>query len=202
MLDYAGKIAEFVTFNREWIKATRQQLITGWTNYGADRETVKVNSNVGLYRKIEERIGIPEADRVDDEFLQENFNLNVFRGKPETITAKIADWYDVEEVEDRPWYGVVSRVNFVHNGAMSDPSLVYRGHEFNYWDIEEAIVEMYRDYLRESFPDEEYLVQINFEVGGDINDVDWTDWLRDNADDVRGYLDDLITFDAPLSWRK
>ena len=61
MLDYAGKIAEFVTFNREWIKATRQQLITGWTNYGADRETVKVNSNVGLYRKIEEKIGIPEA---------------------------------------------------------------------------------------------------------------------------------------------
>ena len=202
MLDYAGKIAEFVTFNREWIKATRQQLITGWTNYGADRETVKVNSNVGLYRKIEEEIGIPEADRVDDEFLQENFNLNVFRGKLETIAKKIENWYDVEEVEDRPWYGVVSRVNFVSNGAMSDPSLVYRGHEFNYWDTEDAIVEMYRDCLRDNFPDEEYLVQINFEVGGDINDVDWTDWLRDNADDVRGYLDDWIAHGAPLSWRK
>ena len=202
MLDYAGKIAEFVTFNREWIKATRQQLITGWTNYGADRETVKVNSNVGLYRKIEEEIGIPESDRVDDEFLQENFNLNVFRGKLETIAKKIENWYDVEEVEDRPWYGVVSRVNFVSNGAMSDPSLVYRGHEFNYWDTEDAIVEMYRDCLRDNFPDEEYLVQINFEVGGDINDVDWTDWLRDNADDVRGYLDDWIAHGAPLSWRK
>ena len=202
MLDLPVKIAEFVTFNREWIKATRQQLITGWTNYGADRETVKVNSNVGLYRKIEEEIGIPEADRVDDEFLQENFNLNVFRGKLETIAKKIENWYDVEEVEDRPWYGVVSRVNFVSNGAMSDPSLVYRGHEFNYWDTEDAIVEMYRDCLRDNFPDEEYLVQINFEVGGDINDVDWTDWLRDNADDVRGYLDDWIAHGAPLSWRK
>lgn len=202
MLDYAGKIAEFVTFNREWIKATRQQLITGWTNYGADRETVKVNANVGLYRKIEEKIGIPEADRVDDEFLQENFNLNVFRGKPETIAKKIENWYDAGEVEDKPWYGVVSRVNFVHNGAMSDPSLVYRGHEFNYWDTEDAIVEMYRDCLRDNFPDEEYLVQINFEVGGDINDVDWTDWLRDNADEIRGYLDDWIAHGAPISWRR
>ena len=47
---------------------------------------------------------------------------------------------------NNPWYGVVSRVNFVPGGA-SDPSLVYRGYEFNYWEIEDMTIDMYRDYL-------------------------------------------------------
>lgn len=102
---------------------------------------------------------------------------------------------------DNPWYGVVNRVNFVSNGVMSDPSLVYRGYEFNYWDVEEAIVDMYRDHLREAFPDDEYLVSVDFELGGDEGDSHWMDWLRDNADEVRGYLDDWIFHGAPLTWK-
>lgn len=200
MADYAGKIAEFVVNNRDWIRATRQEMIANWSDCGADAYIVKSNANADLYRTIEERIGVPESHRVSYDFLQDYFNLNVFRGKVETIAAKISDWYDVEEIEDRPWYGVVSRVNFVPGGA-SDPSLVYRGHEFNYWDIEEVIVDMYRDYLRENFPDDEYLVQANFELGGDEHDTNWMDWLRDNADEVRGYLDDYIAHGAPISWK-
>ena len=200
MADYAGKIAEFVVNNRDWIKATREQSIRDWTGFGADATTIRSNANADLYRKIEEKIGVPESHRVAYDFLQDYFNLNVFRGKLETIAAKIADWYDVEEIEDRPWYGVVSRVNFVPGGA-SDPSLVYRGHEFNYWDIEEAIIDMYRDYLKENYPDDEYLVSIDFELGGDGADDNWTDWLRDNADEVRGYLDDHIAHGAPISWK-
>lgn len=200
MADYTGKIAEFVVNNRDWIKATRKDLIANWSDCGADAYIVKSNANADLYRTIEERIGVPESHQVAYDFLQDYFNLNVFRGKLETIAAKISDWYDVEEIEDRPWYGVVSRVNFVPGGA-SDPSLVYRGHEFNYWDIEEVIVDMYRDYLRENFPDDEYLVQANFELGGDEHDTNWMDWLRDNADEVRGYLDDYIAHGAPISWK-
>ena len=120
----------------------------------------------------------------------------------ETIAKKNENWYDTVEVEDKPGYGGVSRVNFLSNGIVSDPSLVYRGHEFNYWDIEEAIVEMYRDYLRENFPDDEYLVSIDFELGGDEHDVNFMDWLRDSADEVRGYLDDYIGGGAPISLKR
>ena len=200
MADYAGKIAEFVVNNRDWIKATREQSIRDWSGFGADAATIRSNANADLYRKIEERIGVPESHQVAYDFLQDYFNLNVFRGKLETIAAKISDWYDVEEIEDRPWYGVVSRVNFVPGGA-SDPSLVYRGHEFNYWDIEEAIIDMYRDHLKENYPDDEYLVQANFELGGDEHDDNWMDWLRDNADRVRGELDAMIHHGAPRSWK-
>ena len=201
MADYAGKIAEFVVNNRDWIKATREQLIRDWTGFGADAATIRSNANAELYRKIEIEIGVPESHRVDFDFLQDNFNLNVFRGKLETIAAKIANWYDVGEIEDRPWYGVVSRVNFVPGGA-SDPSLVYRGYEFNYWDIEDAIIDMYRDDLRDQFPDDEYLVSIDFELGGDGADDNWTDWLRDNADRIRGEIDAMIAHGAPITWKK
>ena len=200
MADYAGKIAEFVVNNRDWIKATRKDLIADWTDVDIDPATTRSNANADLYRKIEERIGVPESHQVAYDFLQDNFNLNVFRGKLETIAAKIANWYDVGEIEDRPWYGVVSRVNFVPGGA-SDPSLVYRGYEFNYWDIEEVIVDMYRDDLRDQFPDDEYLVSIDFELGGDGADDNWTDWLRDNADRIRGELDAMIHHGAPRSWK-
>ena len=197
MADYAGKIAEFVVNNRDWIKATREQLIRDWTGFGADATTIRSNANAELYRKIEEKIGVPESHRVAYDFLQDYFNLNVFRGKLETIAAKISDWYDVE---DRPWYGVVSRVNFVPGGA-SDPSLVYRGYEFNYWEVAEVMIDMYRDYLKENYPDYEFLVLIDFELGGDEHDVNFMDWLRDSADEVRGYLDDLISTGAPISWK-
>ena len=200
MADYAGKIAEFVVNNRDWIKETREQSIRDWSGFGADAATIRSNANAELYRKIEIEIGVPESHRVDFDFLQDNFNLNVFRGKLETVAAKISDWYDVEEVEDRPWYGVVSRVNFVPGGA-SDPSLVYRGYEFNYWEIEDMTIDMYRDDLRDQFPDDEYLVSIDFELGGDGADDNWTDWLRDNADRVRGELDAMIHHGAPRFWK-
>lgn len=101
---------------------------------------------------------------------------------------------------DNPWYGVVSRVNFVPGGA-SDPSLVYRGYEFNYWAIEDMMIDMYRDDLEEKFPDDEYLVSINFELGGDTHDENWIDWLRDNADRVRGELDAMIYHGISRSWK-
>ena len=201
MADYAGKIAEFVVNNRDWIKATQKEMIADWTSPDIDPVTTRSNANAELYRKIERKIGVPESHQVAFDFLQDYFNLNTFRGKLETIAAKIADWYEVEEIEDRPWYGVVSRVNFVPGGA-SDPSLAYRGHDFNYWNVEDAIIDMYRDHLKENHPDDEYLIQANFELGGDEGDTHWMDWLRDNADRVRGYLDDWIAHGAPITWKK
>lgn len=97
---------------------------------------------------------------------------------------------------NNPWYGVVDGVDFVSNGAMSDPSLVYRGYEFNYWDIEEAIFEMYSTEVEETYHDE-YLAQLNF----DLNNDHWLNWLRENSDLVRSYLDDWIATGAPVSWK-
>lgn len=107
----------------------------------------------------------------------------------------------MSNIEDRSWYGVVNRVNFAPGGK-NDPSLVYRGHEFNYWQIENSVVDMYRDYLRETFPDDEYLVHANFELDADENDDHWMNWLRENSDSVRSFLDDLIADGAPISWKK
>lgn len=106
----------------------------------------------------------------------------------------------MSNIEDRSWYGVVDRVNFVPGGK-NDPSLVYRGYEFNYWQIENSVVEMYRDFLRENFPDDEFLVQVNFELGADEHDENFIDWLWVSADDVYSYLGKLIDNGAPISWK-
>ena len=99
-------------------------------------------------------------------------------------------------MSNNPWYGVVEHVDFVDNGAMSDPSLVYRGYEFNYWDVEDSIYEMYRSDVEEVYNDED-LAQLDF----DLNDEHWLNWLRENSDRVRDYLDDWISAGAPTSWK-
>ena len=90
------------------------------------------------------------------------------------------------------WYGVVTGVKFKSNGIVADPGLIYNGREFNYWDIEDAIYDMYRDYLREEFPDDEYLVQIDFDPLPDEHDEDFTGWLSDNVEIIHSYFDDVI----------
>src|SRR5699024_11618798 len=97
MADYAGKIAEFVVNNRDWIKATQKDMIADWLEFGADPTTARSNANADLYRRIEEKIGVPESYRVGYDSLQDNFNLNIFRGKLETIAAKIEDWYPTKK---------------------------------------------------------------------------------------------------------
>lgn len=96
----------------------------------------------------------------------------------------------MEELND--WYGVVTGVKFKFHGPVSDPGLIYDGREFNYWDIEDAIYDMYREDLRENFPDDEYLVQIDFDPGADENDSHFTDWLAGNVNLIHSYLDDVI----------
>lgn len=94
--------------------------------------------------------------------------------------------------ELKNWYGVVTGVKFKSHGPVSDPGLIYNGREFNYWDIEGAIYDMYRDDLRDQFPDDEYLVQIDFDPSPDENDEHFTDWLAGNVDLIHGYLNDCI----------
>lgn len=90
------------------------------------------------------------------------------------------------------WYGVVSGVKFKFNGSISDPVLIYNGREFNYWDIEDAIYDLYRDHLREEFPDDEYLVKIDFDPLPDQGDDHFTGWLSGNVGLIHNYFDDVI----------
>ena len=87
------------------------------------------------------------------------------------------------------WYGVVKGVKFKSDGPMSDPGLIYKGKEFNYWDMQDALVDMFQDDMREQFPDDEYLELINWELGA--ND-DFAEWLENNQDRVRDYFDDVM----------
>ena len=87
------------------------------------------------------------------------------------------------------WYGVVKGVKFLNRGGWNDPGLIYKGKEFNYWDMEHALVDMFEDDMREQFPDDEYLELINWELGA--ND-DFAEWLENNQDRVRDYFDDVM----------
>lgn len=87
------------------------------------------------------------------------------------------------------WYGVVKGVKFKSNGPMSDPGLVYKGKEFNYWDMQDALVDMFEDDMREEYPDDEYLESINWELGADD---EFSEWLENNQERVRDYFDEVI----------
>lgn len=92
--------------------------------------------------------------------------------------------------EDLPdWYGVVKGVKFLGRGPVADPALIYKGKEFNYWDMQDGLVDMFQDDMREQFPDDEYLVSINWELGADD---EFSEWLENNQDRVRDYFEDVI----------
>lgn len=87
------------------------------------------------------------------------------------------------------WYGVVKGVKFLGRGPVADPALVYKGKEFNYWDMEDALYDMFKDDLRDMYPDDEFLVSCDYDIG--IDD-DFAEWLGHNQYRVRGYFDDVI----------
>lgn len=89
------------------------------------------------------------------------------------------------------WYGFVNGVKFKNNGPMSDPELIYNGRSFNYWDIECGLYEMFRDYLREEFPGDEYLESVDYDTS--TEDSHFTDWLENNNETITGYFDDVIS---------
>ena len=88
------------------------------------------------------------------------------------------------------WYGVVKGVKFKSNGPVDDPGLIYKGLTFNYWDIEGVMYEYFKEYLKEQYPDDEYLEQIEYDVT--TEDYHFCEWLENNNETVTNYLDDVI----------
>lgn len=86
--------------------------------------------------------------------------------------------------DDLPrWYGT-PEIGYRWYNEWADPDLVYKGYEFNYHDIEDALWDMY------------------LEDGGNEDDDDaFAAYVRENAP---AYMDDVMAFDyfAPgsTSW--
>lgn len=76
--------------------------------------------------------------------------------------------------EDLPrWIGI-PEIGYRWYNEWADPDLVYKGHTFNYWDIADALWDMY------------------LEEGGDEDDhVALDEYIRENA---VPYLDDVMAF--------
>ena len=74
--------------------------------------------------------------------------------------------------DDLPRWNGVPEIGYRWYNAWADPDLVYKGYEFNYYDIADALWDMY------------------LEDGGDEDDDDaFAEYVRENA---VPYLDDVI----------
>lgn len=72
------------------------------------------------------------------------------------------------------WFYGIEGIEFIWRGTQSDPLIEYKGKQFNYWDLEDA---MWEDYC-EAVPNED-------ENG-------FAKWMHDNSEAVKCYLDDWI----------
>lgn len=74
------------------------------------------------------------------------------------------------------FYGI-KRIEFIYHGDWSDPELIYKGHSFNYYDLENALVEDYK-YSDDSKNDD------NFK--------NFPKWVKENEYLAFNYLDSLL----------
>ena len=80
-------------------------------------------------------------------------------------------------------YRGIRGIEFVWHGAWADPELKYKNRLFNYWDIEEAIFDEFKEWAKE------YGVKVNSEN----EDTLFDEYCRnDNGAAVKNYLDDYI----------
>ena len=80
-------------------------------------------------------------------------------------------------------YRGIRGIGFIWHGAWADPELKYKNRLFNYWDIEEAIFEGFKDWARD----------YNIEVNSNNEDELFDEYCRnDNGAMVKNYLDDYI----------
>ena len=91
----SARFAEFVTYNREWITYELEQSKSNWIGFGLPRVYQHQNARADLFRKIEDRIGVPENMRPAYSTLQDCFTMRMLQGKTETIERKIATLYEL-----------------------------------------------------------------------------------------------------------
>lgn len=86
--------AKFVVDNRSWIAVELEHSKSDWIGFGLSKKYQHSNARADLFRKIEDRIGIPEDMRPMYDTLQDVFTLRMLQGNVDTIERKIAPFYD------------------------------------------------------------------------------------------------------------
>ena len=75
------------------------------------------------------------------------------------------------------FYGI-DGVVFNWHGTNSDPSITYKGHEFNYWDVEETLWNYYTE-------DNPGKLECDLLEG-------FVNWMKNNPQETYNLLDDWI----------
>lgn len=86
-------------------------------------------------------------------------------------------------------YRGIPNIEFVWHGEWADPELIYKGHSFNYWDVEDAL---WGDYVEQE-------CEGNADKG---DDYAFALWLKKNTDYVYGYLNDWIAANEEMDNNK
>ena len=88
-------------------------------------------------------------------------------------SLKETDESKKEGLDDKKWYRGCEGVEFIWNGTQSDPELKYKDKIFNYWDVEDAMWEMFSD-----------------EEGSDVEDENaFNKYVQEHC---KAYLDDWL----------
>ena len=84
----------------------------------------------------------------------------------------------------RKYYRKLSRVTYLWHGYWSDPTLRYKKHEFNYWDIEDMFYDMMNDDIECG----------DYKPTSVDDDVIFNEWLSLNKDRCYCTLDELVMY--------
>lgn len=76
------------------------------------------------------------------------------------------------KVQKQKWFYEIEGIEFIWNGAQSEPQVKYKEKLFNYYELEDALYSMY---------DEDRDILDNFLV-----------WIKKNEHSATDFLDDLI----------
>ena len=78
---------------------------------------------------------------------------------------------------NKKWFYGIYGIEFIWHGCWSDPELIWHGHSFNYYDLENALYDEYKEY------------NPNYD---DNDDSDFAVWVKKNAYIAREYLQNLL----------
>lgn len=80
----------------------------------------------------------------------------------------------------------VSDVYYIGHGVGAEPELEYKGHIFDYWEVEDALADLLSE-------------DLELDWDSEISADDWFSWIKNNHETIRGLLDEwLITGRALL----
>lgn len=73
----------------------------------------------------------------------------------------------------KKWFYGVEGIEFIWRGSQSDPLVKYKGHVFNYWDVEDGLFYIWRE--------SHSLEPV----------IEFEKWVPENEEYVLAYMDDL-----------